>query len=166
MFPKKTVTILTLLLTMFSSASYASIFSERFKATEARIDAEFARAEARIDAESARADAIIQKDRNHFASIVSNGGTFKKLDNRPRPVCKTKDSYAHYMGFLIGRYSDLPEPDLCWELDDNTQVELVPGATYDEHCNPVGGVCKFKYAYFGKIRSTFWTSIHNFRQSF
>ena len=140
---------------MFSSASYAMDFDKVVKELSTQIDAEFA-----------QADEIIQKDRNHFASIVSNGGTFKKLDNRPRPVCKTKDSYAHYMGFLIGRYSDLPEPDLCWELDDNTQVELVPGATYDEHCNPVGGVCKFKYAYFGKIRSTFWTSIHNFRQSF
>jgi hypothetical protein len=128
----------------------ATIFSKRNEAIRAQVAAD-------LEAK----EAIRRQDRERFAALRTSGGTFYKRGSKPYPVCKTKDDYAQYMGFLIGRYSNLPADGQCWELSNDTEVEFVPFADLDEHCNPVNGVCQFKYSYFGKIRPTFWTSIHS-----
>ena len=140
------ITVALLLATPIS----ATMFSKQVEADLARLSAEM---EAK--------EAIGRQDRERFAALRTSGGTFYKRGSKPYPVCKTKDDYAQYMGFLIGQYSNLPADGQCWELSNDTEVEFVPSAALDEHCNPVSGVCQFKYSYFGEMRPTFWTSIHS-----
>ena len=149
--PTQLLALVLLVCLAYPSLSYASIFSAR-RAEGAIIVAKQLAAEA----------AVLQADRELFAALLTKGGTFRKIGNKPYPVCTTKNDYVHYVGYLIGRYATLPKSDVCWELDYNTDVKFTAKATDDEDCNRVSGVCEFQYSTFGFLRPTVWTSIHNF----